>query len=370
MTTYLERGGSNLSTCIFCNKEVESKTKEHIIPKWLLKLTNNPSSRQAYLINNKQMPFTSYTFPACNACNEVYSKLEYKTRSVFDKILSDGKVNASDLSTLLDWFDKLRVGIWYGELMVNNKIGIVPRFGINDRIKSKDRFLTVSRTNKKEEGINIYGTNFSAFTSLPSYIGFRINDFLFLSVSNDFIVSQELGLPYVSEFNSQNLLKGILSVEDSNFKKGTEEKGRKIVKYPFSKYCNVISQPIVNKELLKNKNYTSKYVEKSFHNFEEGIGQVFITPFNDETQIVGEKEFFLAPDKILDFENVLSKFVRTILLYQKSAIDTQLKEMDKIISTQENKDILYKNLKYFQTEYNDYLTGNNQIIQDDFFLKL
>lgn len=353
-----------MSNCIFCNKEVVNKTKEHVIPKWLLKKTDNPSSRTAY-INNKGMSFSSYTFPACKSCNEEYSKLEEKTRIVFEKIFLDGIVNTSDLSILLDWFDKIRVGIWYGELQVNNKVGIKPNFGIQDRIKSKDRLLAVSRINKKEKGINIYGTEFSAFTTIPSFLGFRINDLLFLSISNDFVVSRELGLPYVSEINSYDIFTGEVSVDESNFKEGSNELAQKFISYPFSRYCTIICQPILKSKMLDNKIYTGEYMESIFHDFEEGIGKIFIKPFNEETQEMGEKEFNLVPNVTLDFEHVLPKFINTILHYQKSAVDSQLKSMDKIKGPQKNIDILNTNLKTFQSEFDDYLEGKISFVQDD-----
>jgi len=59
-----------------------------------------------------------------------------------DKVLSDLKINSIEMNLLLDWFDKVRIGLWLMYFTLdNNWTDISPKFHIAKRIGQFDRFL-------------------------------------------------------------------------------------------------------------------------------------------------------------------------------------------------------------------------------------
>jgi len=62
--------------CVFCGQKPENKNKEHVLPKWLIKLTGKPN-RQINVglnfsdfekdteIKERQYSINSFTLPAC-----------------------------------------------------------------------------------------------------------------------------------------------------------------------------------------------------------------------------------------------------------------------------------------------------------------
>jgi hypothetical protein len=98
-------------TCIFCGQRPESKTKEHVIPKWLIAMTGDPKRQVSfgtYNINNKpptKLAFDQLTFPACEQCNGEFSDLEGRARNVTERLLEKGHLTSADFNCLLDWLD-------------------------------------------------------------------------------------------------------------------------------------------------------------------------------------------------------------------------------------------------------------------------
>lgn len=261
-------------TCIFCNLEPETKTREHVIPQWLIRLTNNDTKRKTYLGTEKKLwaPFKNFVFPACEKCNNDFSKLENKTQPIVKKLLSNNEVEESESNILLDWFDKIRIGLWHAELMMDKKTLINPRFGIAERIGKKNRILIIVNTDKKEKGINYYYPSSKSFKSWPSTILFRINHLLFISISNDFFASKKLGFDYIDSFQKINI-NGYAeaNIQENNIKKIQ----KKIVEENQVKHSITIAQALSNGE--KQVYFCKK----------NGI----ITPFGEKRKIVLEYKY-------------------------------------------------------------------------------
>jgi hypothetical protein len=124
--------------CVFCGEKPQSKNKEHILPQWLLRMTGNPN-REVLLgrkwnsesLEERRFSITSFTFPACEACNSKYAELEGKTKFVVEKILAKQPLDNLELDLLLDWFDKVRTGLWLSLIYLNgNYRGLIPQFHI------------------------------------------------------------------------------------------------------------------------------------------------------------------------------------------------------------------------------------------------
>jgi hypothetical protein len=113
--------------CVFCGGAPTDKTKEHIIPRWLLRMTGNPK-REAYFGRDWRSPdwkerkysWDAFSFPACDACNTRWSNIEANVKRVVERMMEGDALSASDLCVFLDWMDKVRVGLWLGMYYLND----------------------------------------------------------------------------------------------------------------------------------------------------------------------------------------------------------------------------------------------------------
>jgi len=69
--------------CVFCGKFPQEKSKEHVLPQWLIKLTGDPNRIASFGVNlsgpkfeMRRFAFNSLTFPACAVCNNRFARLE------------------------------------------------------------------------------------------------------------------------------------------------------------------------------------------------------------------------------------------------------------------------------------------------------
>lgn len=167
-----------------------------MIPTWLQKFAGNEKTPAFFSSpsGTRNLHWSSLTLPACNECNTKYSKLENDTKAVFAKI-EEGKVLASDVSTLLDWLDKVRIGYWL--LMLTHgksSHSIDPNFAINQRIAKADRLVRVFKYPDAAKGIAVIGSNTGAFWRMPSAMTIVIKDIVLLSVSSGGFLSETMGL--------------------------------------------------------------------------------------------------------------------------------------------------------------------------------
>lgn len=168
--------------CIFCGSLPKNKTKEHILPQWLLKWTGDENRTWTYLPglspNGGDVAFSlnSLTFPACDLCNSEKSDFEAKAQAIIGKIDKRNAVSAEEAMLLLDWLDKIRIGLWLGyNTLSQNAAKIDPRFYINERMRSKDRILAVYPYNGTPQiGMNVFGADTPIFFYQPSCFGIKI----------------------------------------------------------------------------------------------------------------------------------------------------------------------------------------------------
>ena len=192
--------------CIFCGENPVNKNKEHIIPKWLIEMTGDPK-RVANIFRNGndyvRFSWQSYAFPACEECNDYYSDLEAKTKKVIENLLNEKSVCHNDFNILLDWLDKVRIGIWLGNLMLK-KVDLDPNYYINQRIGKKDRVCILYKINDNEKGIGIIGTHTLAFEGCPSCFSLVINNLVLINYSKEVMLLKNMGFPYPNEYYYDN----------------------------------------------------------------------------------------------------------------------------------------------------------------------
>jgi len=275
--------------CVFCGERPKSKSNEHVIPQWLIELTGNPK-RIAFFgykewlnpnSNKRTFSFDSLKFPSCTSCNQRFSTLEASARLVISKILSEKSISAIDFNSLLDWLDKVRVGLWLGyQYLDRNPASITTRFHIMKRIGAHDRMLAIFKTDGLDKQLNVTGCGLPSFCYTPSCFSLCINNFVIFNISFDFLFSRRIGFPYPSE----SFLVEDDSISDEPLPAYKFTCGRNRLMLPLLRKrlrikTTELYQPMyphfMNDSKLKEL-YKTKYVIDNSISFEKGIGKVFV----------------------------------------------------------------------------------------------
>ena len=299
--------------CIFCGRPISEKSREHVIPKWLIEMTGDPKRMAAFgmdyskifdgkirpeKIKSREYPFLQFTFPACKKCNETYgSGLEADTKIVLTKVLAGQKINLNEIVTLLDWFDKVRIGLWLGYLYYNQQLeSIDPKFYINDRAGQKDRMLFVYKCKGNAKGINIVGPGGMLFSMVPSCFLLRINNYVFLNISNDALLLKGLGYPYptIESIDGDGNLRGRITAGAGAINQDL------LSEYRIRATSKAIFQPIFKqfKDICQSQD---PYVISNSLEQSEGIGAIYIKDKEIRTMEENE-EYSLEPNEI--YENL------------------------------------------------------------------
>jgi hypothetical protein len=310
--------------CVFCGEKPESKTKEHVIPKWLIELTGDLNRiitlgiswnhlMKENEIKELKFSFNSFQFPACKSCNEDFSKLEGLIKPIIEKILSDKYITVPEIDILLDWFDKVRVGLWLGFLFLEKGlIPVNPKFHITRRIGDKDRSLAIYKFVDTKKGIQFGGANLPCFSFNPSCFSLTINNYLFLNISHDFIYSKNLGFPYPSKVSMEN---GAFLID---FVEGRRVINNKPFRVPFPSGSFEIYQPIIQKEILMQKKdyYINEFVAKNTLKDNPTHGAIFIKEAGRIQKIEQDEELLLTPDSVFDRDDFMERFSNFLINMQ------------------------------------------------------
>jgi hypothetical protein len=194
--------------CVFCGEAPANKTKEHVLPLWLIEATGDPKESVPLGVDEHSgrprfFPLKHLVLPACKVCNETFGELEAQAASVVKAIFARDILSEDDTRTLLDWLDKVRVGLWLWELTLGpSRLTIVPRFRVGQRIGQKDRLVLVVPLDDDLRGLSFFGTQTLAFLHAPSCFGMAMNNVALLNVSFDYLLAQRLGFPYMEDWRA------------------------------------------------------------------------------------------------------------------------------------------------------------------------
>lgn len=235
--------------CVFCGGVPENKNKEHILPQWLLRLTGDPTRKVSMYYdyrNGREVEFSwnGLVMPACESCNSEFAGMEAEVKPVIERLLGRGSLKAGEYVLLLDWLDKVRIGLWLNYyILQGNILNIEPSFYIKDRLGKKDRFVVIYPLGSDEVGLNAIGVNTIAFQDSPSVFGLRINNLLMINCSGDYIFSGRCGFPAPSsmEFHLDGENAGCLIIEGL---KASKKIKNPLFKTPLPKPSVYIFQPI------------------------------------------------------------------------------------------------------------------------------
>jgi hypothetical protein len=193
---------SNRRVCVFCGEGPVDKNKEHVLPQWLLEMTGDPSRVVKFGTDFStgrtiEFAWSSLVVPACSSCNGDFSKLENTAKPIVEKLVLRQAVPAADYLILLDWLDKVRIGLWI-EYSLLQKIpeAVQPNFYVQSRVGTKDRLVALYPLTGNPQGLNAVGVESFVFHRTPSCFGLRINNLLILNMSADYLFSGRCGFPF------------------------------------------------------------------------------------------------------------------------------------------------------------------------------
>jgi hypothetical protein len=192
--------------CIFCGNPPAERSREHVIPQWLIEITGEPTrewnlgvqfDEGSGVYRERKFSANQFQFPACDACNGRYSALEGRVKGYILKIGTKEPLRASEWDDLLTWFDKVRIGLWLGMRMLHRELPHLPaNFRIDQRIARKDRCLLVYRINPEHKGLIMSGIGDPSFFQWPFCFALTTNALMFINISSDFILAARMGFPF------------------------------------------------------------------------------------------------------------------------------------------------------------------------------
>ena len=267
--------------CIFCGKKPEDKNLEHVVPQWLIKMTGREKGDvfSLYPEAKRHIPFLGFKFPACTKCNTKYAHMEALVKPVVEKVLSGQSISGADASLLMDWFDKVRIGLWLVNMYFNPELkqDVVPHFFIDSRVAKTDRMLSIQKlqlSNPENKGIYFNGTQTQLFKYCPSAFTMVINDYYFFNASNNNLVSPRLGFPGLAEVKVEDEASGVLS---TNFIKGRHKIASPIIQtFVPHKESITFYQPIYRDYLDSPDFPIDDYVLEHSYDEKSGLGGVFV----------------------------------------------------------------------------------------------
>jgi len=277
---------------VFCGATPEKETKEHVIPRWLIELTGDPHRKgifgpywdnQKGELVNRSFAFDRFAFPACHVCNRKFSSLESSVNYVMREILNENALSSKQIGLFLSWLDKVRVGYWLIATfyLQKNPLAITPSFHVNWRVDASDRMILIYKSDYDLPRLAVEGCTTPAFQLSPSCFVLTVNNFTFLNVSTDFLISERLGLPYPTE----------ISFTDDARIRFTIVEGRKRIRPPlvrlqYDQHCTQLFQPLFTRSDIRTTFplYETEYVRSISEDHPKGIGKIFIlnSPFVEE----------------------------------------------------------------------------------------
>jgi len=269
--------------CVFCGEPPTEKNKEHVLPRWLIELTGDPN-RKARLgfrfgtespADFREFAFDQFTFPACEACNLEHSNLEAHAKDLMLHVLASNALEPKEISALLDWFDKVRVGLWLGFHQLNkNFFDVKPNFHIARRIGQFDRALFIQQSDFSGTRLSFGGVDTPAFSYVPSAFTLIVNNFYFTNLSSAFLLARRLGFPYPRDMS----LLPDRQETFSELQSGRERVMRPVLQHTLPKQSVAIYQPMYGSGLISERSclYDEQYVRDHSIQPLYGVGSIFV----------------------------------------------------------------------------------------------
>lgn len=260
--------------CIFCGEKPIAKNKEHVIPLWLISMTGDPN-RNINLgfdarhftatgeFKIRSFSFDQFQFPACSDCNCEFSGLESRAKQYMLRLFEKDYFTNVEIDDFLDWFDKIRIGLWLAYITLDETIkDVVPKFHIKKRIGHRDRCLFIYELKDDgSKGVQFLCCNSPGFQFIPSCCTLRVNNVYFYNYSFDFLFSHKIGFPYPTVFANTDTVERHTQIE---LEHGSQKIVEPLLPFKVLKAATYIYQPIIPKEVLgtdlEKEFYKNQYV--------------------------------------------------------------------------------------------------------------
>jgi hypothetical protein len=123
-----------------------------------------------------------------------------RARGVVEGLLVGADLAEGDFHLLLDWLDKVRVGLWLSKyILEENRLGITPNFYIAQRFRAFDRGVIVIRHTGKKSSVSITGTFLPSFVISPTAFALVINSVVLINLTEMDLCSRRLGFPFLKK---------------------------------------------------------------------------------------------------------------------------------------------------------------------------
>jgi hypothetical protein len=207
--------------CIFCGEIPRDCTEEHIVPRWLVKLTG-PPKRKGKLHHplGQSVPYERSVARACKRCNKRYERvLETPVSAAIRSIVDTRCVDFASVHLIMDWIDKLRWGNWIlGLIHTGNPFRIAPTSMIDGFVGRWEQLLWIFATPEPCLRLVTLGSTYDYFyLQYPHVFGMFVNGVAFISHS-EVLCCQRL-LPNIPRYQ----ICGFDAVSESMTVKSTDQ---------------------------------------------------------------------------------------------------------------------------------------------------
>jgi len=308
--------------CVFCGEPPVEQNKEHILPQWLLEHTGDPHRHVSISVrydfeNDSAKPlafaFSHLQFPSCKRCNDHFGQLEARVQRVVQALHEEDEINEVAMTVLLDWFDKIRVGMWLGELQLSgNVLDVKPNFYVSDRVGIADRMLFISKI-APSKALTVIGTRTPLFSLLPCVFGLRINDLVFINVSTDWLISRQLGFPYGEEliFHTES------SAYTASIAPGTGTIALPLSALELKVKSVCLAQPMFARLVRETpETFDNEHVRAHSLIWDQGVGRVFGPTTNSDAPLSRLTATEYRQMEVYDRDDLRTVFNRTVLEWQ------------------------------------------------------
>ena len=311
--------------CIFCGKEPKEKNQEHVIPQWLIRMTGREKKEMLNIHpdESRHISFMHFTFPACTECNSKFAKMEAAVKPVIERVLSGQSISGADASLLMDWFDKVRIGLWLANMYYDSdlKHDVKPHYHIDFGVAKKDRMLSIQKLNIKEdekEGIFCGGTKTHLFNYCPIAFTMAINDYYFFNASTHNLVSPRVGFPNITGAKSVDNEKGLLEFDVTDNRDNRRKKVVNPIIQTFTPNLEAVTfyQPIYRDFIAEPNFPIDEYMTQHSYDTAKGLGGVFYQKgFAQKAKYLSQNEkvsMNLKPIPTPDVQSDVLKFQNAI----------------------------------------------------------
>ncbi|HOY78887.1 MAG TPA: hypothetical protein PLN33_13820 [Hyphomonadaceae bacterium] len=221
-----------------------------------------------------------------------------------ERVLSEQTLPAHELSCFLDWFDKVRVGLWLGfNQLDKNYADVTPNYHIESRIGQTDRVLLIEKTNfpADKARLTFWGIESYSFAMTPSVFRLSVNGYYFTNISFAFLVSRRLGFPYPA---------GMYLLPDReemfcDLQPGRSRRMLPIVPQVAGLRGTTVFQPMFKNGLMSGEMpsslYDDSYVRENSLDYGAGHGCIYVSHRTGQlTVLQSGDEVSLTPELALD----------------------------------------------------------------------